>query len=98
MLRNLVVNALVTVNVWAFQSGLLFLSRFYCKCTRFCVKVLFKGKCMEFFVCLSPYLLYLVVASNAHCKCMGISGFLFFSRHCDCTRFCVDVPFFTVNV
>ena len=37
--RNLLVNTLVIVNVWAFQSGFLFLSRVYCKCTRFCVGV-----------------------------------------------------------
>ena len=28
-------------NVWAFQSGFPFLSRFYCKCTRFCVDISF---------------------------------------------------------
>ena len=35
VLRNLLVNALVIVNVWAFQSGFLFLSRFYYKCKTF---------------------------------------------------------------
>ena len=39
VLRNLLVNALVIVNVWAFQSGFLFLLWFYCKCMRFCVDV-----------------------------------------------------------
>ena len=29
---------------------------------------------------------------------MGFFGFLFFSQDCECTRFCVDIPFYTVNV
>ena len=43
VLENLLVNGLVTciVNVGAFQSGFLFFSRFYCKCTRFYVDVSF---------------------------------------------------------
>ena len=48
--RNLLVNALVIVNVWAFQSGFLFLSRFYCEC----VDVSFlRVTVWNFFVCLS---------------------------------------------
>ena len=46
------------------------------KCTRFCVVVSFKGKCMEFFcVPFRENLLDLVVV-----YCMGFSSFLFFSR------------------
>ena len=29
---------------------------------------------------------------------MGFSGFMFFSRYCKYTRFCVDVPFLAVTV
>ena len=49
---NLLVNALVIVNVRAFQSSFLFLPRFYCKCTRFCVGVSFLrvNVCGNFFV------------------------------------------------
>ena len=38
---HFVVNALVIVNVRAFHSGFLFLSRFYCKCTMFIVALSF---------------------------------------------------------
>ena len=51
--RNLLVNALVIINLCAFQCGFLFLSRFYCKCTRFCVDVSFlRENVWSFFVCL----------------------------------------------
>ena len=73
VLRNWLVNALVIVNVSAFQSGFLFLLHFYCKCMGFCVDVSYlrvniSTVCPEFFVCLSTF---------AYCKCMGFSGFLF---------------------
>ena len=51
VLRQSLVNALVIVNVWAFQSGFLFLSRFYCRCTRFCVVVSFLRVNVWSFLC-----------------------------------------------
>ena len=53
VLRHLLVNASVIVNVWAFQSVFLFLSQFYCKSTRFCVDVSFSRVNVWSFMC--PY-------------------------------------------
>ena len=52
--RNLSVNALIIVNVWAFQSQLVFCSfrGFTGKCTRFCVDLSFlRVNVWRFFVC-----------------------------------------------